>query len=245
MQQLTNRPFFLWLTVVAASIGCILRADQAFAATSIYVDGWHDLVANEAITLSLRVAPQVPINGVRVALAYDGSQLRLEAIDSAKSAFPVQLVQRSDNQAIHIERGILSSTIDHDALIANVRLVALTAHPSPPSISTASTSSGGTITPALTSNDGAPDSSIPAGSASIATSTSSMPPATARDSKIPLPQTDTISRTLSRVMTNPVALIASHQPPDIVALVVQILLVAGPLTVLWRHRTKLRRLSNR
>lgn len=125
-----------------------MAVNSLAASNQIYVSPGSLSVQNgDAFTVSLRINPAGTVNGVKVTLNYSTSRLQYLSIDTSSSAFQVQLQQSISKGSITLQRGVLSSGISTDSLIAKIKFKALAGSGSTSlSLTNVNATSGGSYT---------------------------------------------------------------------------------------------------
>lgn len=121
-------PFLLVIVIAVASI-LTLNLSRTFAATGqVYLSPASKSVQQDSsFGLSLRITPATTVDGVEATVTFDTTKLQLVSVDTASSAFPVQLTQSTSGGTISLARGNLSGGVSADALVAVVNFKALVA----------------------------------------------------------------------------------------------------------------------
>lgn len=115
------------LFIVIFALVAVYTISKAFAATGqLYITpGATTIQQNETFTVSVRITPDTPIDGVEASLTYDPSTLEFVSIDASTSPFTAELQTATNPGSIQLTRGILGSTVSNDSLIANIMFRAL------------------------------------------------------------------------------------------------------------------------
>ena len=118
----SSKLFVVLFAVIAAYI-----VSQAFAATGqMYITpAITTIQQNETFTISVRINPETTVDGVDTTVSYDTSLLEFVSVDVSASPFSTELQSDIQPGSIQIVRGLLSSTINTDSLVANITFRAL------------------------------------------------------------------------------------------------------------------------
>ncbi len=115
------------LFIVIFALVAVYMISKVFAATGqLYITpAATSIQQNETFTVSVRITPDTPIDGVEASVAYDPASIEFVSIDASASPFTADLQTVTNSGSIQLTRGILGSTVSNDSLIANITFKAL------------------------------------------------------------------------------------------------------------------------
>ena len=117
------------LVVICALIvvGGSISINRVFAATgSIYLTPTSSSIQpGSNVTVSLRINPGTPVNGVEANINFDTAKLEFVSASPANGAFSAELLQVTTGGTIQVARGVFGGGVSTDSLVVTVVFKAL------------------------------------------------------------------------------------------------------------------------